>query len=75
MSVKNAERRDLFHVPARIWFVRTNLWTELLKWGGCGGGFTSVGRDYVAILDLLKERLMDPQAVAAFTPSDLPDKP
>ena len=69
---------------------KKHLLTGLLTCGVCGGGFASIGRDYVAcsnarklrtcdetqsfkrdvlesaILDLLKERLMEPEAVAAF---------
>ncbi|SUZ33311.1 hypothetical protein ROE7235_03080 [Roseibaca ekhonensis] len=76
----------------RFWEKRRHkhLLTGLLKCGCCGGGFASVGRDYVAcsnarklrtcnqrksflrstleaaVLDLLHNKLMQPEAVAAF---------
>ncbi len=69
---------------------QTRLLTGLLRCGCCGGGFASVGKDYVAcaaarklgtceqrrsfrraeledaVLDLLRNRLMQPDAVAEF---------
>ena len=69
---------------------QTHLLTGLLRCGCCGGGFASVGKDYVAcaaarklgtceqrrsfrrgeledaVLDLLRNRLMQPDAVAEF---------
>ena len=69
---------------------QTHLLTGLLRCGCCGGGFASVGKDYVAcaaarklgtceqrrsfrraeleeaVLDLLRTRLMQPDAVAEF---------
>ncbi len=76
----------------RFWEKRRHkhLLTGLLTCGCCGGGFASVGRDYVAcsnarklgtcdqrksfqrntletaVLDLLRTKLMQPEAVAAF---------
>ena len=94
-----ARQEDIDAMPAvqgikasRFWEQRRkkHLLTGLLTCGACGGGFASIGRDYVAcsnarklrtcdepqsfkrdvlgsaILDLLKERLMEPEAVAAF---------
>ncbi|WP_308341520.1 recombinase family protein [Roseovarius mucosus] len=70
-----------------------HLLTGLLRCGCCGGGFASVGKDYLAcaaarkqgtctqnrsfrrgdleevVLNLLRERLMRPEAVAAFVAS------
>lgn len=70
-----------------------HLLTGLLRCGCCGGGFASVGKDYLAraaarkqgtctqnrsfkrgelegiVLDLLRQRLMRPKAVAAFITS------
>ena len=77
---------------SRFWEHRrkTHLLTGLLRCGSCGGGFASVGKDYLAcsaarklgtceqlrgfrrevleeaVLDLLRARLMQPDAVAAF---------
>ena len=94
-----ARQEDIDATPAvqgikasRFWEKRRkkHLLTGLLTCGACGGGFASIGRDYVAcsnarklrtckenrsfkrevledaILDLLKDRLMVPEAVAAF---------
>jgi DNA invertase Pin-like site-specific DNA recombinase len=80
---------------SRFWEHRrkTHLLTGLLRCGRCGGGFASVGKDYLAcsaarklgtcdqrrgfkrdfmetaVLDLLQDRLMQPDAVAAFVKS------
>ncbi|WP_308124573.1 zinc ribbon domain-containing protein [Maritalea mobilis] len=77
---------------SRFWEYKrkTHLLTGLLYCGCCGGGFASVGKDYLAcsaarklgtceqrrgfrrerletaVLDLLRERLMPPDAVAEF---------
>ena len=77
---------------SRFWERRrkTHLLTGLLACASCGGGFASIGRDYLAcsaarklgtcdqrrsikretleaaVLDLLRERLMQPDAVAEF---------
>jgi len=80
---------------SRFWEKRraTHLLTGLLRCGRCGGGFASVGKDYLAcsaarkqstctqnrsyrrgelegiVLELLRDRLMRPEAVAAFIAS------